>query len=173
MQRVKYGLCMWTFPQPWEPHSTCVLKAFKYQTLILLHVRGQRPYGSTQSCPAYAARQLCPFRWFSYHSVVDRFFFFCLQGHQDLNKITSFGGREGVWGDMWQGGFSSKAKMCWAWYFSSPFFFFCCTGEKKVLFLLERFPAYTMFPGNLYRPMPIFITCRRNRITRWRFWKGM
>lgn len=53
------------------------------------------------------------------------------------------------------------------------FFFFCCTGEKKVLFLLERFPAYTMFPGNLYRPMPIFITCRRNRITRWRFWKGM
>lgn len=29
MQRVKSGVCIWTFPQPREPHSTCVSKAFK------------------------------------------------------------------------------------------------------------------------------------------------
>lgn len=38
MQRIKSGVCTWTSPQLWEPHSTYVLKAFKSQTLFLLHV---------------------------------------------------------------------------------------------------------------------------------------
>jgi len=46
------------------------------------------------------------------------------------------------------------------------FLFFSAVLEKKILFLLERFAACTMFPGNPYRPMPMFITCRRNGISR-------
>lgn len=52
MQQIKSGVCIWSFPQPQEPHSTCVSKAFKFQTLILLRVTAQHPPGSTQSHPA-------------------------------------------------------------------------------------------------------------------------
>lgn len=51
MQRIKSGVCMWTAPQPQEPHSTYVSMAFKSQTLILLHVRDHCPHGLTQSHP--------------------------------------------------------------------------------------------------------------------------
>lgn len=37
---------------------------------------------------------------------------------------------------------------------------------EKFLSLLERFPACTMFPGNPHRPVPVFITFRKNEISR-------
>lgn len=51
MQSIKSGVCMWTAPQPQEPHLTCVSMAFKFQTLILLHVRDHCSHGLTQSHP--------------------------------------------------------------------------------------------------------------------------
>lgn len=104
---------MWTFPQSQEPHSACVSKAFKSQTLILLHVRAQRPHGSTQSRPVVVLH--------SNSSPSDALaiipvclLFLCLPCQTNLNQIMLFGWGVGRWGGVWQDEFSSKAEMCWA-----------------------------------------------------------
>lgn len=77
------------------------------------------------------------------------FFFSCLPSQANLNKIT-LGVRGGECGKMCgRMDFPLKLKCA---VLDFLFFIFFLLFWKKILFLLERFPACTMFPGNPYSP---------------------
>lgn len=89
MQRIKSRVCMWPFPQLWEPHSTRAWKVFKSQTLIPVVVAASHAHGSTPSSPAVAL--------YSNHALLAGLalmfgcsFFSCLPSQANLNKITSW-----------------------------------------------------------------------------------
>lgn len=140
--------------------------AFKSPTLILLHIRVHLSHwlNSITSCGG-TVQKLSPFTpVYCYHSVVACFF----SVYQVMKiSIKSHHFEAMKCGEMCSRMyFPLQLKYAGLNFFSFFFFLLSCCTVRKILSLLERFPACTMFPGIPYRAMPMFITCRRNRINR-------